>query len=85
MNPKKIPKGYYCYDKNGICPYWSIREDQPYQFNGYCSFLKIGDWENKLDDIFINSKTNEEVKGKDLPFAVSLLWDQVKECNINEE
>lgn len=51
-----IPKGNYCYteiscDANGLnrklkmCPYWSIVEDKPYQKNGYCSFLGIGDWE----------------------------------------
>lgn len=44
MNSKKIPKGLYCYDNNGICPYWSRRIDKPEQENGYCSFLKHGDW-----------------------------------------
>jgi hypothetical protein len=59
-----IPKGIYCYDENGVCPFWSIRKDQDKQNNGYCSYLKCGDWENRL---------------------TSLLWDQVKECGINDD
>ena len=50
----KIPRGIYCHtitsSKNGkrkinSCQYWSMREDKPYQENGYCSYLKRGDWE----------------------------------------
>ena len=45
---KLIPKGVYCYtqknDKLYVCPYWSINKRRPYQDNGYCSFLKQGDW-----------------------------------------
>ena len=58
----KIPTGIYCYDENGKCPYWSIKEDKPTQLNGYCEYLKKGDWEFEY---------------------TSLLWDQVKECNVN--
>ena len=29
------------------CPYWDIRNDKPYQLNGYCELLKIGDWMEK--------------------------------------
>lgn len=46
MDKSKIPKGIYCYDQNGICPFWSQRKDVPHQESGYCSFLKIGDWES---------------------------------------
>ncbi len=42
----KIPKGLYCYDENGTCPYWSFELDKPKQENGYCAYLKIGDWES---------------------------------------
>jgi len=41
----KIPKGPYCYNENGICPYWSLVKDRPSQENGYCKYLKKGDWE----------------------------------------
>lgn len=59
-----IPKGCYCYDQKGICPYWSKREDKPDQENGFCSYLNRGDWDVEV---------------------LSLLWDQVKECGINDE
>jgi len=61
-----IPNGQYCYHKPGrrdSCPFWELRNDKPERENGYCSFLRRGDWEVK----------NE----------TSLLWDQVKECEIN--
>ncbi len=71
----EIPKGLYCYqfkvgqkDFNDSkvpeqirCPHWSINKDHERQNNGFCSLLKLGDWEN----------------------SGSILWDQVKECNIN--
>ena len=60
----KIPKGFYCYDTNGVCPYWSINKNKSYQNNGYCSYLKQGGWEYP---------------------HFGLLWDQVKDCNINTE
>jgi len=59
-----IPEGIYCHGVNGVCPYWSSREDKPEQENGYCSFLEMGDW-------------NDE--------PLTLLWDQVKECGINDD
>lgn len=61
MDKSKIPKGIYCYDENGICPYWSKDYDREEQNNGYCQFLKMGDWN----------------------FPFGLLWDQVKECDVN--
>ena len=77
-NPEKyIPKGFYCYDhlkpiynKNkkmipilkviGRCPFLDYDPDKPEQMNGYCHYLKEGD------------------------YMGSMLWDQVKECGINE-
>jgi len=67
-NPEQwIPFGLYCYDEKGICPYWDKNKNQEYQFDGYCHFLKTGDW---IDDN----------KG-----GTWLLWDQCKECGINED
>ena len=81
-NPEKyIPKGCYCYDHLkpiydkdgkmtgtlkaiGRCPFLDYDSDKPEQENGYCHYLKAGDWEE-------NS-------------SCSLLWDQVKECGIND-
>jgi len=45
---KRIPKGFYCYGYNGVlCPYWQINKNKPHQLNGYCKYLKVGDW---MDD-----------------------------------
>lgn len=43
----KIPKGIYCYDENGICPFWDKSSEHHHQESGYCHFLKIGDWESE--------------------------------------
>jgi hypothetical protein len=56
----KIPKGLYCYDERGVCPYWGRDTTKEQQESGYCALLGINDWE-----------------------SFGLLWDQVKECNIN--
>jgi hypothetical protein len=70
-----IPKGIYCYDENGHCPYHSIDKTRPNQENGYCSFLGYGDWEVDLPPGW-----PEEVKS-----AASLIWDSCKECGINDD
>ena len=69
-----IPIGVYCYTHTGertddgrgvkikLCPHWRLLDEYPYQMNGYCTYLKSGD--------FMDNGT-------------SLLWDQVKECNVN--
>ena len=86
----------YCYNENGICPYWSIKENLPEQENGYCSFLGKSDYElNRVErDIFITHYKEEGKKiktvercGPNNPFFLSLLWDQCKdgECPKQEE
>lgn len=47
MDKEKIPKGIYCYDENGICPFWDKSPDHPRQENGFCHFLGKGDWESE--------------------------------------
>jgi len=47
MDESKIPEGIYCYDENGLCPYWSKALDKPHQENGFCAFLNIGDWQEE--------------------------------------
>jgi hypothetical protein len=67
-NPEQyIPPGIYCYDGDVRCPYWDSNDNQPDQYNGYCHYMKTGDW--------IDLK-----KG-----GTMLLWDQVKECGINDD
>ena len=84
-----IPKGSYCYTYEGddfkICPYWDTIEGAPKQYNGYCHYLEKGDIDLEQKMEFLNTKTNETVMGVDLPFPCSLLWDQCKECGINNE
>ena len=89
-----IPKGIYCYDSNGICPFWEKDDNKPYQHNGYCYYLGKGDWElNKEyeETSYISySKNSDEIGEKFVDvmgegFPHSLLWDQVKECGINDE
>lgn len=63
MDTLEIPKGFYCYGINGTCPYWHLNPLRGEQNNGYCSYLKRGDWDEN---------------------NTSLLWDQIKECNIND-
>ena len=78
LDENLIPTGVYChgrpsfvYDKEhpkgyrvDVCPYWDFDDEKPKQENGYCHFMKKGDWE--IGETF-------------------LLWDQCKECGINDE
>jgi len=93
-DPNLIPKGIYCHESGSltkICPYWSIDNTKPEQANGYCAYLEKGDWDFNIEAeiVQIDPKTKEETifskKGEvpDMPW--SLLWDQCKECGINEE
>ena len=44
-NEKLIPKGPYCLGTNGyLCPFWKTIDSKPYQLNGYCEYLDVGDW-----------------------------------------
>jgi hypothetical protein len=96
IEPEKyIPKKtFYCYDENGICPFWENKSDLPVQENGYCHYLGKSDYDlneeyNKECKI-IYAKNKDEV-GKtieeifDLHFPSSLIWDRCKECGINDE
>ncbi len=85
----RIPKGMYCQDKQGTCPYWSYKVGLPERESGYCSFLEKSDWdlnEERGDMKWFKGKTKEyshTTKAHDVPN--SLLWDKVKECNKNME
>ena len=85
-----IPKGPYCYTLVGkgnfqICPYWRKIKDRSEQYDGWCDFLEYGDLEHEKEMILKDMKTGEESKGDELPFPVSLLFDQCKECHINDD
>lgn len=86
-----IPKGPYCYtyvgDMYKICPYWDSKKDLPEQANGYCHFLEKSDMDLAEETEFTDMKTGEKSKGMELPIGIGtgLLWDQCKECGINDE
>lgn len=74
-----IPEGPYCYtpighNKNGYnikpCPYFDTIKNGEHQNDGYCHFLEEGD--TNLD-------------GSDREGGFGLLWDQCKNCGINNE
>ena len=53
---KFIPKGEYCYGHivlddgfvaRPTCPFWDTLPEFPKQNNGYCHYLKRGDWQAK--------------------------------------
>ena len=80
-----IPKGIYCYGKNGLCPYWSCRKDKLEQENGYCSYIEKGDWEINDEAVMEDMKTGETARARDIGLNVGLLWDQCKECDVDTE
>lgn len=69
---QNIPPGPYCYFGSRApgdpdykpCPHWRKLADYEEQLNGYCTYLKLGDY---MED------------------GTLLLWDQVKECGINDD
>jgi len=43
-----IPDGLYCHgraSKIRVCPFWDLDKEKPEQQNGYCHYLKQGDWD----------------------------------------
>ena len=78
-----IPYGMYCYNAKGTCVYWSLKDDREEQYNGWCDFLEKGDLELEKEMVLKDMQGAKEVFGDELPFPVSLLWDQCKECGIN--
>jgi hypothetical protein len=64
-----IPQGIYCYDENGVCPYWTLNPFQEKQMNGMCLYLMKGDWQedgtmllwDRCKECDVNSDDNERV------------------------
>lgn len=84
---RKIPRGFYCYDDKGNCPYWSLDSSHEYQENGYCAYLDKGDWDINKEKLWMTGRGSdaprEEWKtAEQLGEKLSLLWDRVKECPI---
>ena len=89
MDKSLIPKGIYCYDENGICPYWKyLGLNESYLNNGEkCEFRDACEEECGTNDN--NSCVSRIVRCEYLDYTDetenSLLWDQCKECGINDE
>ena len=41
-----IPHGCYCYDENGVCPFWDSMPSMGEHSHGYCHWIESGDWES---------------------------------------
>ena len=93
MNKDVIPKGDYCYDENGRCPYWSKDKTLPEQENGRCAFLGKSDWdlneEKYITEYWVGKKhiqLDRAHSSHELGFpGGGLLWDECKECGINRD
>ena len=84
LNEKLIPKGVYCYDEKGICPYFSTIEDEGIKMF-YCKYLKKGDTGNITDEqckILEKKYGSEEAVYKKYPLL--FLFDHCKECGVND-
>ena len=85
----KIPKGQYCYDEKGKCPYYSTIERGGIKL-AYCNFLNEGSCFDLTDEEFQALKDFHRASSNtDIYelYPLDLLWDSVKECeeNMGEE
>lgn len=83
-----IPKGPYCYDENGLCPNYTTKWVDGVEIY-WCKYLKQGDLGNNITDDEIKAlkrfhKTDNDEEIYKL-YPLFILWDQVKECSINDE
>jgi len=95
MDKTIIPPGMYCYNEHGNCPYGTtmILHDKigPIEFD-YCLFLKQGSmpnegWDNNEFERIqkLLNQTEDELWAEDGLLGPDLLWDQCKECGINND
>ena len=81
-----IPKGLYCEEKKGVCPYWGLTGNRPNQENGYCAYLEKSDWDLNEDAGSIEIFSARAFLGFRSAHFIkfSMLWDGIKECGIND-
>ena len=84
MNKDVIPKGFYCYKGGYICPYYTTIKDEGV-YIPYCKFLKLGSVDNQTTkpEFEILKKKYGSAKKVFEKYPLDLLWDMVKECEIN--
>jgi hypothetical protein len=79
-----------------ICPYWGLdpTPGRDKQENGYCSYLGKSDWDLNEEKHDIEESISQEdgtykttiytnITNHEFGCNDSLLWDQCKECDIN--
>lgn len=75
----KIPKGIYCYDDNGNCPYRNEISHMKINYTGYyydsvieCKYLNIN-----TAQLWLNQESNTK-------YSAWCLYDSCKLCNVNK-
>lgn len=66
-----------------------IKDFYDFQTTGYCHFLKLGDWFDKIDGkeeeiIHLERYNKEPIKVNSKQDGTMILWDSCKECGIND-
>ena len=51
-----VPRGSYCYDEDGPCPYWDQAENGEEKGDGYCWLVGRGDWDDGIVALFDQCK-----------------------------
>ncbi len=80
MDKNKIPKGNYCFDTNGQCPYYKEIEHMKIPYTSYyyapvieCTYLDVN-----TAQFWINEERNDKI-------LAWLLHDSCKLCGESEE
>ncbi len=74
MAQQQIPLGVYCYDGNGLCPHWRREGNWV-----YCDHLKIA------TEVASEPEPSEPHAPSHEYVSLSLIWDQCKECGVNDD
>ena len=70
-----IPTGPYCYDENGVCPYWHKDKDNAV----ICTFMDVCDYTKCSEEYWKGLSETDKAESS------IILWDQCKICGMNEE
>jgi hypothetical protein len=100
MKDNLIPKGIYCYDKYGTCPYFTYLDVYDKECDPknnikpisipYCLYLNKGSYANGSwkNNEFNRLKEHFKMSDNELfdnILPLDLLWDQCKECGVNTD
>ena len=93
-----VPEGDYCYSyvkkeeedntpwpKTQPCPFWDSDPNQEEQESGYCHLIQFGDWQLNDLKIYVCQRTGKKQTANEIGIHLALLWDQVKECDVNPD